>query len=133
MYADVGQLGLKDRVLFTGFRRDIPQILAALDIYVHTSLEKDSSPLALVSAMAAGRPIVCSRVDGAAELIEEDVEGLLTRPGDSAGLAEALKRLVRDLDLRKRLGQAARAKAERDLSVERFTRRCEAVFERALG
>ncbi|MEW5721224.1 MAG: glycosyltransferase family 4 protein, partial [Chloroflexota bacterium] len=129
---DVARLGLGDRVLFAGFRWDLPAALAALDIVAHTALEKDSTPLAVVSAMASGKPIVCTRVDGTAQLFDEGVDGLLVPPGDADALAQQLRILLRNADLRDRLGRAARAKAERELSVEQFARRCESVFERAL-
>lgn len=131
--AETAALGLDSRVIFTGFRWDMPQVLAALDIVVHTALDKDSTPLAVVSAMAAGKPIVCTRVDGMAQLFEDGVDGLLVTPGDANALAEALSLLLRNADLRGQLGRAAREKAERELSIEQFTRQCEAVFAQALS
>ena len=130
--AQVTRLGMGSRVLFAGFRNDIPQVLAALDIVAHPSLEKDSSPLAVVSALAAGRPIVCSHVDGTAELFEDGVDGLLVPPGDVDALAQALGHLLADASLRRRLGEAAREKAVHQLGVETFVHDCQAVFERAL-
>ncbi|MBI5303628.1 MAG: glycosyltransferase family 4 protein [Chloroflexi bacterium] len=127
------QLGLDHRVIFAGFRPDLPQVLAALDLVVHTALEKDSSPLAVVSAMAAGKPIVCTRVDGTEELFDEGVDGFLVPPGDVDALAEKLVILLQDKESRRRLGQAARAKAERELSIEQFTHKCEQVFAHALA
>jgi glycosyltransferase involved in cell wall biosynthesis len=128
----VAGLGLSDRVIFAGFRSDLPQVLAAVDIFAHPALEKDSSPLAVVSAMASGKPIVCSRVDGTAQLFEEGSDGLLYSPGDAQALAEQLNCLLDDVKLRRSLGQAARAKAERALTVTQFARRCEQVFENVL-
>ncbi len=129
--ADVSRLGLENRVIFAGFRWDLPRVFAALDVVAHTSLEKDSSPLAVVSAMAAGKPVVCASVDGTAQLFDDGVDGLLFPPGDVETLAERLAQVLSDTSLRRRLGQAARAKAERELSVEQYARRCEQVFERA--
>jgi glycosyltransferase involved in cell wall biosynthesis len=132
LQTDVVRLALGDRVVFAGFRWDLAQVLSALDIVAHTALEKDSSPLAVVSAMASGKPIICTRVDGTAQLFNEGVDGLLVSPGDADELAKQLRCLLADARLRHRLGLAARGKAERELSVEQFARRCEAVFERAL-
>ncbi len=129
----VERLGLTNRIIFAGFRWDMPQVLAALDIVAHPALEKDSSPLAVVSAMAAGKPIICSRIDGTAQLFDDGVDGLLVPPGDADALADTLALLLSDANLRTRLGCAARARAERELSVEQFARRCAAVFERALA
>lgn len=127
-----GELGLEHRVIFAGFRWDMPRVFAALDVVVHPSLEKDSSPLAVVSAMASGKAIVCASVDGTAQLFEEGIDGLLFPPGNVEDLAVKLEMVLRDAELRERLGRAARAKAERELSVEKFTTACENVFDQAL-
>ena len=82
--------------------------------------------------MASGRPIVCSAVDGTAQLFEDGVDGLLTPPGDVQALARHLRTLLDDPGLRQRLGRAARTKAVRALGLPQFARRCEAVFARAL-
>jgi glycosyltransferase involved in cell wall biosynthesis len=129
---EVAQAGLADRVIFAGFREDTPQVLAALDIFAHTALEKDSSPLAVVSAMASGKPIVCSAVDGTVQLFRDGEDGLVFPPGDADVLAEHLATLLNDPGLRRRLGQAARVKADQELSAEPYARRCESVFQRAL-
>jgi glycosyltransferase involved in cell wall biosynthesis len=76
----VKELGLQNRVVFAGFRWDMPQVLAALDIVAHTALDKDSSPLAIVSAMASGKPIVCLRVDGTEELFDDGKRGFSLDP-----------------------------------------------------
>ena len=66
-------------------------------------------------------------------MVEEGVSGLLVPPGDARSLAERVRTLLDDPALRRRLGQAARAKAVRELSLPQFARRCEAVFMRALA
>ncbi len=124
--------GLDGRVVFAGFRTDLPRVLDALDVVAHTALEKESSPLAVVSALAAGKPVVCTRLNGTAELFDENVDGLLVSPGCAGELAQKLRQLLGDPDLRRRLGNAARRKAERALSVEQYARRCEQVLENAL-
>ncbi len=129
----VKELDLQNRVVFAGFRWDMPQVFAAFDIVAHTALDKDSSPLAIVSAMASGKPVVCSCVDGTEELFDDGKDGLLFTPGNVDDLAEKLAKVLRDEDLRKKLGHAARAKAERELSVEKFSRECEAIFQKAIA
>lgn len=128
----IEQAGLCARVHFAGFRWDLPHVLAALDVLVHPSLEKDSTPLAVVSAFAAGKAMVCARVDGIAELFDDGIDGLLFSPGDVNALTAKLALLLRDGDWRTRLGRAARAKAERRLSIAQHTRACETVFEQVL-
>lgn len=132
LHSEVKRRGLSERVNFAGFRGDLPQVLAALDIVVHTSLEKESSPLAVVSAMAAGTPIVCTRVAGTEELFDDGDNGLLVAPGRADLLASKLCLLLQNPNLRQHLGSAARNKAERELNVQRYASRCEQVFDRAL-
>jgi glycosyltransferase involved in cell wall biosynthesis len=102
-------LGVDDRIVFEGVREDIPDLLQAMDIFVLPSLS-EGFPLAAMEAMAGGRPVVCSRVGGLAELIRHEESGLLVAPGDAAALAEGVRRLLADRELRERL--AARAVAQ---------------------
>lgn len=123
--------GLSDRILFAGFRWDLPEVLAALDIFVYPSIRKDTSPLSLVSAMASGGPILASDVGGVAELLTHTEDGLIVPAADVDALGNALRWMLDDPDLRKRLGAAARRTAERSLSLSVFARQCESVFEHA--
>jgi glycosyltransferase involved in cell wall biosynthesis len=128
----VDESGLRDRVIFAGFRWDLPAVLAALDIFAYPSINKDTSPLSVVSALASGRAILVTDVDGVAELFAPEVDGLIVRADDAGALAAGLRRLLDDADLRARLGRAARAKAESGLSLSAYARACEAVFARVL-
>jgi len=123
------QLGLEKRVCFAGFRWDLPQVLAALDIFVHPALEKDTSPLTVISAMASGKAIIASAVEGVREIIEHEREGLVVPPGDVEALAQAIRRLLTDPNLRHKLSQGARARAVQELSVNQSVRRVEEVLE----
>jgi glycosyltransferase involved in cell wall biosynthesis len=119
---------LEGKVIFAGFRWDLPQIYAALDLYVHTSMEKDSSPLSVVSAMASGKAIVCPRIDGIAELFRNEEDGLLYTPGDAPMLEYQLNRLITDRELATRLGKSARERALQQLGLDIFAEKCQAVF-----
>ena len=94
----VATLGLGDRVQFLGHRNDIPELFAACDVFVLPSLYEGSS-LAVLEAMAAGRPIVTSAIGGTDELIVHDASGLLVPPGDADALALALQRVLADAAL----------------------------------
>lgn len=123
--------GVATRVIFAGYRRDLPQVLAALDLFVHSSIEKDTSPLAVISAMAAGKAIVSTNVAGVAELFPPDT-AILVAPADPTALAAGLRAALGAPARRCALGRAARRQAEAALSLPRFARRCEAEFARAL-
>lgn len=119
--------GLNDRIVLLGRRLDIPDILAAADLFVMPSLS-EGLPLALLEAMFAGRAIIASSVGGIPEVIRDDVEGLLVPPGDPGPLAVALDRLLGDPSLRDELGSRARARAEDRYSVGAMTDGYEALY-----
>ena len=115
----VAQFGLEKRVKFAGYRQDTAQVLAAMDVFAFTSVEKDTSPLALLSAMSSGLPIVAFDIEGVRELIDGD-EQILTVPCAQVNqLAGALQTLISDKQLRKQLAQSVRLLAERRFSLER--------------
>lgn len=118
------------RVRFLGFRRDVPNILAATDIVVHVS-RREGLPRGVMEAMAAGKPVVATDVRGSRDLVEHEVTGLLVKLGDTRGLADALLRLIRDPKLRTRLGQAGREKIQ-DYSLDRVLQEMAAIYARYL-
>lgn len=106
------QLGLSERVGFTGFLPEPAQAMRALDIIVHASTEPEPFGLVIAEAMACARAVIISEAGGAAELIERDVNALVHPPGDAARLAERIALLAREPHLRARLGAAGRRTAE---------------------
>jgi glycosyltransferase involved in cell wall biosynthesis len=122
------KLGLAERVRFPGYRHDMPEVLAGMDVFAFTSVEKDTSPLTLLSAMASGLPIVAFDIEGVRELIDEDGQLLLVPPGETNALAESLLRLLSDPELRRRLSVSARRQAERKFSLERHVTSIEEVL-----
>lgn len=132
MQRRVSELGLASRFHFLGFRPDAPRLIPAFDVIAVPSLVE---PLgnATLEAMAAGRPVVGSRVGGIPEMVVDGETGLLVPPADGAALAEALGRLVESADLRARLGSSGRARAESHfglrLHAERLQRTYDAVID----
>lgn len=102
------QLGLEGRVRFLGFREEVADELAAMDVLVHASVIPEPFGQVVLEGMAAGLAVVAADSGGPAEVIDHDVSGLLYPPGDAAALAEALRTLMAEPDLRARLGRAAR-------------------------
>lgn len=109
-------LGLGERVEWLGYRDDVPDLLAASDLYVMSS-RSEGLPLALLEAMFAGLPIAATEVGGIPEALSDGLHGLLVPPEDPEALARALGELVGDRERRRRLGAAARERAEREYSV----------------
>jgi glycosyltransferase involved in cell wall biosynthesis len=115
---EAAALRVSAQVEFLGHRADVPQILRDSDVFAFPSF-MEASPNAVLEAMAAGLPIVATRVGGIPEVIEHERNGLLVEPGDAEQLSRALELLLADGDLRRRLGAAGRAKAERRFDVRR--------------
>ncbi len=115
--AQVERLGIDKFVIFTGYIKHdlIPEILAITDIAVApvrpSPVEFYNSPIKLFEYMAAGKPIVASRIGQIGEILEDEKTGLLVYPGDIQGLANSIMRLYKEPNLMKRLGENARIEA----------------------
>lgn len=123
--------GLADRVLFTGMRDDVPDILPAFDVFALSSLFEGLS-IAVVEALAAGVPTVVTDVGGLPEVVTDGVEGRLVPPSDPDRLASALTDVLTDRAVRARMSAAALARA-RDFDVRRALRRIEDVYDEVMG
>jgi len=126
------KLRLEDRVTFAGHRRDLFCVLAAMDVFAFTSLEKDTSPLTLLSAMSSGLPIVAFDIEGVQEVLRPG-EQLLVPVGEIDSLAQSITKLLSDAALRRRLGFAARRQAESEFGVERYVSRMQETFLKAVA
>jgi glycosyltransferase involved in cell wall biosynthesis len=112
----IEQLGLQGRVVLAGQRRDLEQVLGALDGYVHPA-RFEGMPNALLEAMAAGLPIVASRVDGNCELLT-DTTGAFVPPEQVEPLAHAIQQLLDQPDLAAQLARAAQQRAQTVFGLE---------------
>jgi glycosyltransferase involved in cell wall biosynthesis len=119
--SELRQLGLEDRVRLIGERHDVPDLLAAADVFVLSSVS-EGLPVSVLEAMAAELPVVASHVGGLPELVLDGETGLLVEPRAADQLAAALGRLVADGDLGRRLGAAGRAYVESHFDPESFAR-----------
>lgn len=107
----------KPPVILTGFREDVPAIIAALDVVVVPSLQS-AQTLIIPQAFAMGKPVIASLVGGIPELVKHDRNGLLVRPGDERGLAASMIYLGAAPELRATLGQGGLAHAHRELAFD---------------
>ncbi|MBP6964204.1 MAG: glycosyltransferase [Armatimonadetes bacterium] len=122
-------LGVRDGVIFTGARSDVPGLLAAMDVFALSSI-REGLPISLLEAMAAGKPIVATRVGGIPDVIADREDGLLVEPDAPQAFADAICDLAADADLASRLGQRAAEKAESDYSVKATARKLEEIYAR---
>jgi glycosyltransferase involved in cell wall biosynthesis len=119
-------LGLRDRIRFLGAVSDPRAFFEACDVCAFPSAH-ESFCMSALEAQACGVPIVVSRVGGFAELLSDDENALLFAPGGSEELRSRIDRLSRDVELRRRIGEAGRAHAEQ-YSLERFVRRVGRIY-----
>jgi glycosyltransferase involved in cell wall biosynthesis len=116
------ELGVADRVVFLGLRHDVPTLLATCDVAVLPSLY-EGLPVAPLEAMAAGCPVVATRIGGTDEAIDDGRTGLLVPPEDSNALARGINRVLSDAELAGRLARAGRADVEKRYSVRQLVAR----------
>lgn len=110
--AQLERLSLRDSVELAGEISDVPALLRETDIYVQPSFQ-EGMPNSVLEAMAAGLPVVATRVSGNEDLVTDGENGLLVPPGSPADLAAAIRRLIDDPELARRMGERSRARAER--------------------
>ena len=121
------RLGVRERVEF-GFRDDVPDLLETLDVVALPSWT-EGLPIVLLEAMAHGRPVVATPVGGTPELVTDGETGLLVPPRDPEALAAALRRVLDDPDLARRLGTAARARVAERFTAAEQARRTLAIYD----
>jgi glycosyltransferase involved in cell wall biosynthesis len=129
--AQAAAIGVSDRVIFTGFRPDVPDIMAASDIFVLSS-QWEGLPVALLEAMAAGCAAVATDVGGVGQVLHHEVNGLLVPSADPPALAAALIRLCRDPAYTRQLGQAAKDWVAREYGMRAWVRKWENLYLREL-
>jgi glycosyltransferase involved in cell wall biosynthesis len=124
----VVRLGLQNRVIFTGFRLDVPKILSSLAVSVLPSISGEGLSNSLLESMAAAVPVVATNVGGNPEVVVDGVTGLLVPSKDPAALAQAICRVLLTPGLRQTFGQAGRRRVLEQFSNERMIRTVERLY-----
>jgi glycosyltransferase involved in cell wall biosynthesis len=117
--ADAQRLGISGQIVFAGYRSDARRLMSAFDVYVNCSNYEGVS-LTILEAMAAGLPVVATRVGGNPEVVIEGETGIVVPGREMAPLADAIARMSKDPALRRRMGEAGRQRVEREFSIERM-------------
>jgi glycosyltransferase involved in cell wall biosynthesis len=130
----VRELGVEDSVIFAGAinNADLPEFYADADLVAIPSLMEATS-IAGLEAMASARAIVASNVGGLPEIIQHEVNGLLVPPRDPQALASAIQCLVQSPGLRRKMGEAGRARVEREFTWTQAAEQTERAYERAIA
>jgi len=129
---EIERAGLVNRFLISDFRRDVPEVLASLDVYVHPSLLPEPFGLVVIEAMAAARPVVATAHGGPLEMIEDGVSGYLVPPGDPIALAGKIAECLHDRAFSRAMGKRAQERALQMFPVSRYLERIQAVYDSVL-
>lgn len=127
------ELDLGERAVFAGMRSDVDEMLRIVDVVVLSSYTIECLPFAVLEAMGAGLPAVCTAIGGLPELIEDDETGYLVPPKDPRGLAEAVLRVIRDEGRRAAMGDAARRRLEQHFTLDRSVAETQRVLEEVIA
>lgn len=127
----VATLGLTDRILFLGFRADVPDLLHLLDVFVLPSLS-EGLPLSIIEAKAAAKPIVATDVGGVSEVVSDGQNGYLVPPGNDSIMAERLIKLAEDANLRQAMGASGYDEARAIFSMETMIGKYQNLFVRMI-
>jgi len=123
----VEALGISPNVIFTGFRRDVPEITSIMNISVLSSL-REGLPNVLIESMAMRKPIVATNVGGVSELVIDGKTGFLVSPRDSSTLAEAILKLLKNKDMARKFGEAGRRYVEQRFSLNQMVSNYENLY-----
>ena len=121
------KLGVKDKIIFTGFRSDIKEILSAIDLLIVPSI-LEGFPMIILEAMAMAKPIVATNIDGITEQITDGEDGVLVLPRNPEAIAEAIIKVYNNREFTAKIGLAARKKVENEFSVEKMITETEKVY-----
>ncbi|MGH2735861.1 MAG: glycosyltransferase [Actinomycetota bacterium] len=124
------RLGIQDKVVFAGFRSDVLDLVSWFDVFALPSLHEGLS-IALLEAMTLAKPIVATVAGGVPEVLTNDVEGLIVAPGRPTELAHALKTVLKDEPMRRRMGSASKRRAA-DFDIRKAVARMEDVYQELL-
>jgi len=128
----VRDMGLDAHVRLTGFRRDIPEVMAALNVLVLPSIRSEAIPQVIPQALAVGTPVVASTVGGSPELIRDGENGRLVPPGDAKALADAVLALLGDPERARAMARAGQALIRERYSIDATMTRTSAVYRELL-
>jgi glycosyltransferase involved in cell wall biosynthesis len=131
--ARVGALGLERAVIMTGFRRDIPEVMAALDVLVLPSIRSEATSQVILQALAVGTPVVATTIGGSPEVIRDGDTGRLVPPNDAHALATAILDTFNDYDGSRAMARRGQAFVRERLSVDAQMGRTTEVYRELLG
>jgi len=133
LHSMVTYLGLEKKVVFTGHRSDIPDLVAALDVVVHASSTPEPFGLVVIEGMAAGKPVVATDAGGVLDIIEDGINGLLVPCKDSKAMGKAILLLLSDHDKAVRMGHSAKQMVAKKFTIKKQVDAVQQIYDSVLG
>ena len=127
----INDLKLNDNITLLGWRNDVPEILAVLDIFCQSSLW-EGCPMVLLEAMAVGKPIIATNVGGVKEIVEDDNTGILVPPADPKAMGDAIVKLMNNKEKTMKMGMNGRRRAESFFNVDLMLIKYERLYQELL-
>ena len=115
----IKELNLKEKIVFTGFRKDVPRILSAMDIVVHASTNPEPFGLVIIEGMASGKPVIATKAGGVLDIIEDGVNGIIVKCKDAKAIANAIYQLVSDKEKSIKIGLGGQKKVYKNFRIEK--------------
>ena len=130
-------LGIRNRVVLTGFREDVPDIVALFDVFALTPTSGESLGTSILEAFAMEKPVIATQVGGTGESVRDGQTGILIKPGPEAQqveeLAQAMLKLIEEPGMRLQMGIAGRAMVLAEFSPRGLATKCAAIYERLVA
>ena len=128
----LNKLITEENIIFTGMRKNIPDFLELMDIYVQPSLFENISN-SVLEAMAVGLPVIATNVGGINEIITHGKNGLIVKLGSDTAMADAIKLLLSHSGLREKMGRLGRQQVEKSFSIETMVSGYERIYKQIIG
>jgi glycosyltransferase involved in cell wall biosynthesis len=132
LQGEVARMGIRDRVIFLGNQRNVFPFVALFDIFTLASLYREGLSVAIVEAMALGKAVVASRLQGITEVVQDGKNGILVTPGDEEGISRAMTTLLLNKDMRREMGEAGRTIYLEQFRIEHMMAQVEGIYETIL-
>jgi glycosyltransferase involved in cell wall biosynthesis len=129
LISQVEILGLKNDVIFAGFRNDIPKLMNLCDVIVNPSVKPEPFGRTIIEAMACGKAVVATKMGGAAEVIEDNTTGILVSKTDAPGIANSCIGLLENEEKAKEMGLLGRKRTQESFSAPMITKKIEEIYE----
>jgi glycosyltransferase involved in cell wall biosynthesis len=129
----INSLNLNDKIIFTGFRDDVPRLISALDLVVHASARPEPFGLVVIEAMAAAKPVLATAAGGVLDIIKNEENGLLVPCGDAKAMASAILQIISHPKRAKQMGMAARRCVTEKFTVQNQTMAMQKFYDEVLA